>query len=200
MRAFKYDEAKIKLYAKIQKNLCDLYNNPSNEGINNLINQIPSNILDHKDDLMVICELFALFGRFFPIKNKKNVFKLFNKIMKPIKKHLRDESPFFWKIFGGNYYFKLWFYQEGLISIETVVSFASEDDTGTITEIFLPEIIEKVPEIFEKELKYKYKCPYSEEYIEEYKKRRSHHQKWVKESGDYNDQIYSEKENDKLRL
>lgn len=199
MSTIQFDESKIKIYSQIQRNLCDLYKNPSDSQFDNLIQQIPPQLLNEKEDLMVICELFALYGRIFPISNKKNAFKLMDKIMIFIKKILSDEPQFFWKIFGGSICYKLWFYQEGLITIEQVVRSAILD-SPLVTEIFLPEIIEKVPEIFDKELKYKCQIPYGEEELKQYKQRRDMHMRWMKESCDYNDQIYAQIETDKLRL
>ena len=63
----------------------------------------------------------------------------------------------------------------------------------------MPEIIEKAPELFEKEIKYQLECPYSSEYIEEFKNLRLKYLKWICESGDYNDQVFKEIETDTFR-
>ena len=80
---------KLSLYAKIQRSLCNLKSDSSNLEIDQFINQIPKNFLSQKDDLMIICQLFAFFSLFHSVKMKSLVIKLFEKIMKPIKTILR---------------------------------------------------------------------------------------------------------------
>ena len=89
-------------------------------------------------------------------------------------------------------------YQEGLISIDTIILSAKKDKTHSIAEYFCPEIIEKEPEIFEKEIKYKITCPYTSEYIQQFKEKRNKYLKWICESGDYHDPLYREIETNKL--
>lgn len=69
-----------------------------------------------------------------------------------------------------------------------------------VIEVFLPEIIELRPEVFDKELKYVYNQTFTEEYIKEYRKRREVHLKWLQNSCDYNDSIYDQIETNRFRL
>lgn len=194
------DEAKIKLFVHIQDCLSDLEPNSGNEEIEQVIKEIPKSYLDNKDDLMVICSIFAYNAR-NNIKNKQgNTIKLFEKIMEPIKKYLQNESSFFWNIFGSIYYLKHWMYEEGLVSIDTIIQSAMADNTHSIIKYFLPEIFEKEPEIFENEFKSIIEIPFSIEYINEFKELRKKHFKWIRESNDYNDPIYREIEKNQLRL
>ena len=194
------DDSKIKLFAQIQDCLALLESNSKDEPIDLIIQQIPKSYLDQQDDLMIICTIFAYYGR-NNIKNRiGNTVKLFKKIMDPIKKHLQNESTFIWNIFGSIYYLKLFMYKEGLISIEYIIQRALSDDTFMIAKYFSPEIKEKEPEIFEKEFKEKIQPQFTEEYINEFKELRNKHFKWLCESNDFNDPIYREIEKNQLRL
>lgn len=75
------DEGKVRFYAQIQENLCNLSEDSSDEDIDKLINQIPAEYLTQKGDLMKICELFASYARFHSLKSKRSTFKLLDKIM-----------------------------------------------------------------------------------------------------------------------
>lgn len=194
------DEEKISIYAKIQNILCDLEPNSPDESIDNVINQVPPEFLNQKDDLMVICQLIAYYSRTQNSLKKVNAIKLIERIMDSLKTILKDESTFFWEIFGSHYYFKYWMYEEGLIKIEQIILAAEGDETGMIIEYFLPEIIKEKRELFEKELKFKYKKGISQESISEFKEIRSKYIKWLRESGDYNDPFYEEIEKNRLRL
>ncbi|KAK8845713.1 hypothetical protein M9Y10_020631 [Tritrichomonas musculus] len=195
------DVTKISLFSQLQKKLCDLNTNSGDEEILQVIKLIPTNYLNQKDDLMVICQLFGCYSCVCSLTMKKHVFKLFDHIMNSLKANLQEESAFFWNIFGGSFYFKLWMYEEGLISIEQVILCSLKDKTMETMKYFLPEIIEKEPEIFNKELKFKFKSEneYSQENIDKFKEKRSKHIKWIKESGDYHDSLYKEIEEDELR-
>lgn len=193
------DEKKLELFEQIQMNLCSLELNTSDFQINKLIEQIPEELLNQKEDLMIICELFAIYARSHSQTKKRNIFKLFEGIMDSIKTYLYDESTFFWKIFGGLFYFKLWFYEIGLISIETIICAAKKDKLHSIAEYFFPEIIEKEPELFENEIKHEIQCSYSHDDIEKFKELRKKHLKWICESGDFKDPLFKEIETDPIR-
>ena len=197
------DLTKIKIYGQIQALLCELNPIASDKEIDDLINQIPSNLLTQKDDLMVICSLFSYYSRNNLQNNKGTVIKLFEKILQPIKEHLQDESSFFWNIFGCLFCFKLWFYEEGLIKIEDIIQAVRSDlfnNKETLVAFFLPEIIEREPELFEKEIKPKITFQYSDDHIIEFKESRKKYFKWLRDSNNYNDPFYREIESDKLRL
>lgn len=189
---------KIEQYEKIQKNLLSLDPNTDDDQIKKLIDHIPKNFLRNKEDLMIICELFAIYARIRNKTKKRNVFKLFEGIMNSIKIYLQDQSKFFWNILGGLFYLKLWMYQNGLISIDTIILSAKKDKNHSIAEYFLPEIIENDPEIFEKEIKYQINCPYSDEYLNQFKEKRQKYLNWLCESGDFFDPLYKEIETDPL--
>ena len=194
------DDAKIKIFKQIQNDLLDLESNSKEQVIDDLIKKIPQNYLENKEDLMTICQLFSYYGRNHAHKNKGNVIKLFEKIMIPIKTHLHDESTFFWNIFGGLCYFKLWFYEEGFISIEKIINSIRQSNSIRTIEYFLPEIIEKVPDIFDKEIKERFEPKkYSKEYIDYFKKLRKKHFNWLRNSNDFHNPIYREIEKDPLR-
>ncbi|KAK8895281.1 hypothetical protein M9Y10_023726 [Tritrichomonas musculus] len=200
MNNIAFNDEKIKLLAQIQKSLCDLEPNATDESIDEIISKIPTIYFTEKDNLMIICELFAIYTRNKFKSTKNNSIRLFGKIMEPIKAYLKNESSFFWNIFGGIYSFKLWMFQEGLISIETIIQSVKKDQTSSIIDFFFPEIIERHPEIFEKELKYKMKKKISEDDIINFKKIRKKYFQWIKKSGDYNDLSYKEIETNELRL
>ena len=79
------DESKINIYAKIQDSLCELLPNSSDESIDEIINQIPQNYLTQKEDLMMICQLFAYYSRNFTQNIKGNAIKLIERILKYMK-------------------------------------------------------------------------------------------------------------------
>ncbi|KAK8845688.1 hypothetical protein M9Y10_020606 [Tritrichomonas musculus] len=194
------NEDKIEVFSKLQQKLRLLEPHSSDEKLNELLNSIPPDYLTQKDDLKVICELFALYSRSTIISTKSNFIKLFEKIMQPIKTYLQNESYFFWNIFGGIYYFKLWMYREGLITIDQIIQFCQKTTMKHMIEYFTPEIIEKVPEIYDKEIKYLIDKPLSKEYIEDLKEVRKKHFNWLRNSSDFNDQIYEEIEKESIRL
>ena len=92
------DKTKVMQYAEIQNKLCNLTGNSSDEEIDNFIKEIPQQFLDQKEDLMIICRLFAFYNRCGSRRIRGNGIKLFEKIMKPIKKHLANQSIFFFYI------------------------------------------------------------------------------------------------------
>lgn len=200
MNSLFQDEAKIKIYSQLQNALNELEPNSKEECINNIISLIPKAFLSQKDDLMAICQLFAYYSRIVPAKKKGNAMRLFEKIMDQIKSLLSDESSFFWNIFGGLFYFKLWMHEQGLISIDYIILSSLIDISLKTAEYFLPEIIEKEPELFEKELKDQFKIEYTDESISKFKELRRKHFDWIRNSGDFHDEKYKEIENNKLRL
>lgn len=194
------DTQKIKLISQIEKDLCDLRPNANEDEINNIINQIPPQYLTQKDDLMMVCQTFAYYARNNFQTNKGNSIKLFEKIFSPIKEILQDLSSFFWNIFGGLFFFKLWFYNENLISMEQIIQATRFQEAPTVAEYFLPEIIEHEPEIFESEIKKKIHVPYTKEYIDEFVDLRVKYFNWLRNSNDYHDSAYLEIEKDPFRL
>mgnify|MGYP006962165672 CR=1 FL=1 len=151
------DLEKIKIFSQVQKSLCDLRPNSEDAEIEKIINLIPEIYFDQKEDLMIICRLFAFYNRCGSRRIRGNGIKLFEKIMKPIKKHLANQSIFFFNIFGPLNYFKQWLYEEGLITFDVIIQSALSNESLVIAEYFLPEIIEKEPEIYEKVFKKKLK-------------------------------------------
>ncbi|KAK8878393.1 hypothetical protein M9Y10_005161 [Tritrichomonas musculus] len=194
------EQENIKIYAEIQRTLCALTPDANEEEIDQLFTKIPANFLTQKDTLMVICQLFAYYARIHQASIKGNTIKLFERILDTMKKNLQDESSFLWNIFGGLFNFKLWMYEEGLITIDQIITSAQHDQSSAIYEFFIPEIIEKEPEIFEKEIKNQITFSYSEESIQKFKELRRKYWKWLRESGDYHDPSYLEIEHDQLRL
>lgn len=189
----------IKTYAQIQKNLINLRPRSSEDEINFIINQIPPAFLTNRRELMMICQIFAYYARNLNKTQKGNAFRLFDRIIKYIKAFLPNESTFFWYIFGGLLYYKLWFYEEGLISIEVIIQHTRQPNQSFIAEYFAPEIKEKYPEIYEKEIKPKYNLSYTEKELKEFKEKRKKHIEWLRNSNDFNDPLYKELETDKLR-
>ena len=57
------DNSKIKQFEQIQKNLGSLMPNSADDAIQSLLSQIPEELLATKEDLMIICELFAIYAR-----------------------------------------------------------------------------------------------------------------------------------------
>lgn len=194
------DETKIKQFLKIQTDLKSLKPKSNDNEIDDFINSIPQPLLDRKEDLKVICEMISYYARSHKVTEKQNAVKLFEKLMNPIKEKLQNCSSFFWSIFGGNYYLKLMFYEEGLISIEQIIISVQGNFKSPSTEYFLPEIIENSPEYFEKEVKNRYSKPYSKEYIDQFKKLRKKYFEWIRNSADYNDPSYKEIETNNLRF
>ena len=128
------------------------------------------------------------------------IFNFFCEILFPIKEKLQDESSFFWSIFGGNYYLKLMFYEEGLIKFDQILLAIQNNFKSLSTEYFLPEVLENDQEFFEKKIKYRYNKPYSKEYIDQFKKLRKKYFEWIINCADYNDPSYREIEKNSLRL
>ena len=200
MNKIEFNEARIKSYAKIQALLIDLKPNSSDEEISSVIEQIPPEFLTQKEDLMIICELFANYARNYIITTKGNIIKIMERIMPQMKSLLQNESVFFWNIFGGLFTFKLWLYHEGLISIDQIISAIIKDDSPLSVEYFLPEIIEHDPELFEKEVKPNITCDYSPEYLRKFAELRQKHLNWLRNSNDVHDPSYREIETNDLRL
>lgn len=192
------DEAKLKIFVQIQQALNDLQPKSSDKEINKIISIIPEKYLKQKDELMTICQLFAYYARFQPASMKGNAIKLFQSIITPIKALLKDESLFFWNIFGGLMSFKLWMYEEELISIDQIIQSTQANDSFYVSEFFYPEILETNPKIFEDATKYQLKKEYTE--ISSFKKLRKNYFNWLLNSGDYKDPSYLEIEKDQLRL
>lgn len=193
-------DMKLSSYAKIQRSLCELKPDSNDSDIDQLISQIPKNFLKQKDDLKVICELFAHFSFFCSVKKKRIAIKLFDKIKNPIKELLNDESNFFWLITGKLLFFKYWMYENGMISIEQIIFGAQRTGSKSIIEYFLPEIYSLKREIFDKEIQFKYQKPFSQNSIDEIKEIRSKYLKWLLKSADFNDPMYKEIDKDPLRL
>lgn len=194
------DKTKVMQYAEIQNKLCNLTGNSSDEEIDNFIKEIPQQFLDQKEDLMIISQLIAYYGRNNLSINKRLVIKLFEKLKSYLQKHLQNESSFFWQILGGILFLKLWFYEENLITIEEIIQNCRNDRNLLVTEYFLPEIIEKETEIYEKEFKSKFDKEFSKEYLANFKEIRRKYFEWIRNSSDYTDPIYKEIESNKLRL
>lgn len=192
------DAAKIRSFVQIQENLNELPENATETEINSLIENIPKQMLTQKDDLMIICKLFAYYARNFQQTSKKNAINLFEKILDIIKQHLQNESEFFFNIFGGTHYLHLYMYQQGLISIDEIIQRAIRFKFPPFINYFLPEIIEKEPKLFENEIKNNLTFEYTD--IDKFKELRTKHFKWMRESNDYNDPIYREIETNSLRF
>lgn len=190
----------INEYAEIQRKLLDLKPNSSDQDIQEFINQIPQNLLTQKDSLMMICQLFAHYAKYTSPLIRGNAIKLFEKIMSTIKKLLQDQSSFFYKVFGGLFYFKLIMYEENLLTIDYLIMSILRYKSSLEAEYFLPEIIKERPEVFDKEIKYLIKCPYTDEYIQKLIEKRQKHIQWIRTSCDFHDPLYKEIETDKLRL
>ena len=126
------DKDKIKIFSQIQENLTHLESNSDEESIDLIIQQIPPQYLDQKDDLMTICSIFGYYSRNNNKNKIGNVVKLFTKIIKPIKKHLKNETSFIWNIFGSIFYLKRWMHEEGLFSIEYIIQRSLFDDKYAI--------------------------------------------------------------------
>ena len=204
MSDFFKDESKLKLYSRIQKKLCLLKANSSDDEINEIFQIIPPTFFDEKSNLIMLCQFFGMIGRYRRQMGRISI-KLFEKIMKYIKRDLQNESSLLWNIFGACSYFKYWMYKEGLIDINYIIISSQADKTSLTTEYFLPEIIEHYPELFHKEIKFRFPCfssedSYSTEKIEELRNLRDKHLRWLKESGDYHDESYKEIEKDPIRL
>ena len=96
-------------------------------------------------------------------------------------------------------------YEEGLISLDHIILSAMSAKSSITAEYFLPEIIEKDPETFHKEIKFKFPIfsdekTYSNEAISNLKEKRSKFFQWILNCGDYSDPSYREIETDPLRL
>ena len=194
------DKIKYELFSQIQKDLINLPPNPEEDQINDLIQKIPSDSLNSKDDLKTIIQLFSSYAKNILIFHKRNAIKLLEKIMPQIKTHLQNESEFFCSTFEHILYIKLWMHQEGLISINSIIKEINFDKTGKNLEYFYPEIIEKEPKAYLKEYKFRLSKIYSDEEITEFKEKRRKHFQWLRESGDFHDPLYTEIEPDQLRL
>lgn len=193
------DSMKIKIFALIQERLIVLDPNSTEEDIDIFLNQIPKNYLNQKDDLMTICQLIAYSIRNI-VQPRKNIIKIFDRLMKKIKIYLFDEKNFLWNIFGGHFYFKLLMYEEGILTIDDIVYHTQEDSSYYTAEYFSPEIFNEAPEIYDKEIKYILRKPLAKRDIEKFKEKRSKHIQWLRQSSDYNDPLYREIEEDPLRL
>lgn len=197
------NEIKIKLYSKIQKGLHNLKSNASDDEIREIFTILPSNFFDEKDNLIMICQLFGMVGRYRRPMGRV-VIKLFESILNIIKRDLQNESSIIWSFFGGCFYFKLWMYKEGLIDMEQIILASQNDNSSKTAEYFLPEIIQYDRELFEKEIKHKFPIfsseeSYSQESIQKLISLREKHFIWLKESGDFSHESYREIEKDPIR-
>ncbi|KAK8838100.1 hypothetical protein M9Y10_036052 [Tritrichomonas musculus] len=198
------NKSTLNLYAKIQKNLSKLKPNSCDEEIQAIFNIIPSTFYDEKQNLIVLCQLFGMIGRYRRQMGRITI-QLFQNIMNYIQKYLQNESSLFWNIFGSCFYFKYWMYKEGLIDIEQIILSSQSDKTSLTASYFFPEIIEHNPEFFFKDIKFRFQCfqsesSYSTDKIELLRKLREKHLTWLKKSGDYHNELYKEIEKDQLRL
>ena len=95
MNYFSDNIDKIEQFETIQNNLISLEPNTNDEEIKKVIDQIPKEYLNQKEDLMMICELFAIYARVKNRTKKRNAFKLFEGIMDYIKKYVSRRSYFY---------------------------------------------------------------------------------------------------------
>ena len=163
------DEEKINIYTKIHKCINSLQPDSDEEAIDSIFEIIPSEFLNQKNELIMICQFFGFLARYGQHFGHL-VIKLFERIMNFLKIYLQNESSIVWNFFGGHFCFKLWMYEEGLIDIDTIVLSAQKDETSKTARFFLPEIIEHYPEIFHKEIKHSFEDEFSDEkkYSKEY--------------------------------
>lgn len=176
--------SKLNFYVKIQKKLSKLKPNSSDDDIQEIFAKIPSTFYDEKQNLIILCQLFGFIGRFRRQMGRITI-KLFENIMKYLKKDLQNESQFFWNIFGSCSYFKFLMYKEGLIDIDQIILSAQSNEKSLVAEYFLPEILEHNPESFHKEIKFKFACfqleeSYSPEKVQDIKNLREKHLMWLK--------------------
>lgn len=195
-----FDKEKIGIFKNIQQNLKGLPPSANNRLLDQFMKIIPQQILTQKDDFMTLCLMIAYYTRISPLLYKKVGIKIFERLLPIIKEQLQNESNFLWNIFGGQLYFKLWMHEEGLISIETIIQSAQIDKSKYVARYFLPEIVNEAPEIYEKEIKFMLNSPKLYNQIDQFKKLREKHFKWLRLSGNYHDSIYPEIEDNKLRL
>ena len=57
------NKTKTDIFKQIQYDLLELQENADDEEINNIFEKIPPDFLNNKDDLMIICQLFAYYSR-----------------------------------------------------------------------------------------------------------------------------------------
>lgn len=200
MDKIELNETKINSYAKVQSLLIGLTPNSSDEEISSLFKQIPPDLLNQKEDLMMICELIARYAHDFSITTKGNAIKLMERLIPSIKTLLPNESVFFWSIYDDIFWMKLWLYEECIISINQIISVIFDEESTTEIEYFLPEIIEKAPELFEKEVKQNIILDYSADTLQKFVELRKKYFHWLRNSNDFHDSLYKEIEKDKLRL
>lgn len=203
MNDWTYNIAELEVYANIQKYLRDLNEESTDEQIEDLFKIVPTDYLNSKERLLMLCQIFAKVSRNHR-KMDRIIYKLFEHILEDIKRNLSDESIEFWEIFYGVFHFKLWLYEQGLISIDTIVMKAQKDQSSETAQYFLPEIIEKKPEFFYKDIKFRFphfshEESYSEQTISNLKSLRLKHREWVKTSNDYYDTIFEQIETDRLK-
>lgn len=89
------DKIKYKLFSQIQKDLINLPPNPEEDQINEIIQKIPSDSLNSKDDLKTIIQLFSSYAFNILIFHRRNAIKLLEKIMPQIKAHFNKTNPHF---------------------------------------------------------------------------------------------------------
>ena len=88
------NSTKIKIFSRIQTSLYNLPPKCKEEEIDKIIDLIPKSYLKQKEDLLVICRLFAYYNRNNIRNVEGNGIKLFERIMEPIKAILQDQSAF----------------------------------------------------------------------------------------------------------
>lgn len=204
MKTIFTDRTKIDFYSKIQKRLYKLSAKSDDNSIDEIFELIPPHFLEEKENLIMICQLFAMLGRNNAYKFRV-VIKLFQRILPLMKTYLKGESSTIWNLFGGLFFLKHWMYEEGLIDINQIILSAISSEISMVTEYFLPEILEKESECFYRELKPRYPIfsdskAYSAESIEKLREKRKKFFKWIIESSDYSDPSYQEIDSDPLRL
>ena len=69
------DKIKYELFSQIQRDLMNLPTNPEEDQINDLIQKIPSDSLNSKNDLKTIIQLFSSYANNILIFHKRNAIK-----------------------------------------------------------------------------------------------------------------------------
>ena len=204
MNDFNKLQSQVEVYAKIQEQIYSLRPASTDEEIEDLFKIIPSTFYEQKDNLVMLCQLFAKCEEHEPKMGRVTI-KLFDYILPIIKLNFQSESSLIWEIFGTCSYFKHWMYKEGLIDIEQILQSSLTDESSLTAQYFLPEIIDNDPKYFCEKIIDKFKCfsddnLFTEDHINDLKSLRDKHFLWLKESNDYNDELYKEIEKNPIRL
>lgn len=64
MKKFADYQSTLELYAEIQKHVYSLRSKSTDEEVDKLFKMIPPNFYDEKDNLIMLCQLFAMNGRY----------------------------------------------------------------------------------------------------------------------------------------